>query len=212
MTTMIAKQAAWRSQGIDTDTSLLEFLQSASGSLLLPSSGLKFAVRYAGDVTPEEAGAILSAGLLLSLVQHPRTGPLTGSLGSADGLSVVTQAQALGFPAGATIWCDLESWIASVADACNYVNEWSACIVRGGYEAGLYVGWAQVPLSPIVLAGLASTGYWRGCSANIPEPWDIGWQLDQFAPGDQQLGGILVDYDVVKQDFKGRLPTFAAAA
>jgi hypothetical protein len=203
---MIAKQAAFRMQGIDTDTSLLE------NSAIVALGGAKFVVRYAGDVTLSEAEAIFGEGLLLSLVQHPRTGVVSGPLGSADGLSVVTQAHALGFPEGATVWCDLESWVGSVSDACAYVNEWSTCVVAGGYEAGLYVGYATSPLPSQALAALASTAYWKGCSAYINEPAGVGFQMYQLVPGDQSLGGILVDWNVVQRDFKGRLPTFAAGS
>jgi hypothetical protein len=198
---MIAKQATFRMQGIDTDTSLL------TGAQAVALTDAKFAVRYLGDVTAEETDAILGANLLLSLVQHPRTSALSGPLGSADGLRAATQAHALGFPSGATLWCDLESWS---GDAVSYVNEWSACVVAGGYEAGLYVGYAASPLSGTVLAALASTAYWRSCS-NVPTPSGIGWQMMQLYKPNQVLAGIQVDWNIVQDDFRGRLPTFAAA-
>ena len=189
---------------VDLDTPLSAANCTALLSLDRPSPRIAGVIRYLGDVSQAEAAIILDAGLLLGLVQHPRTSTLTAMMGQLDGTHAVSSAHALGVPDGVALWCDLESW---AGDAVSYVNEWSSAVADAGFIAGLYVGWSANPLTGAELAGLKCTAYWRSCS-EVPEPAGIGWQMMQLFPGDQASGSILVDYDVVCSDWKGRFPVF----
>jgi glycoside hydrolase-like protein len=199
---MIAVKAHVGQLGVDLDTPL-----SAASCAILKGKGISFVVRYLGDVTTSELLTVLDVGLLMGFVQHPRCAALTAALGQVDGQHAVQEANALNLPDGVTLWCDLESW---TGDAISYVNEWSGIVTDAGFIAGLYVGYAAVPLTGVELAQLASTAYWRSIS-EVPEPQGVGFCMTQLRPGDQMLGALEIDYDVCEADFKGRYPVLAGS-
>lgn len=213
--TLRVATATLGAKGADTDTKLT----SASAGAL-KAAGLDFVVRYVslgspdagGDLTPSEVQAILGAGLALMIVQHVRAPGWmpTAALGTQYGTAAAADAAACGYPAGATLWCDLEG-VAAGASAANvtaYVNAWNAAATAKGYEPGLYVGSGDV-LDANQLYATSSRRYWRSYSS-VPNVSTRGYCLLQLFPT-TTLAGVSVDLDVVQQDYKGGYPHWATA-
>lgn len=191
--------------GVDLDSPLDA---AACASLLAsdrPNPRIAFAGRYLGDLTTSEAEIVTGSGLGLLAVTHPRS-QLDAQYGTLDGQHAVQRAQFASLPTGIHLFLDLESW---TGDAIGYVNAWSAAVVKAGFLAGLYVGATSAPLTADELADLAATLYWESIS-DVPKPTGIGWGLEQAA-GDVTVAGLLVDLDLVRRDFKGRVPIAAWA-
>jgi hypothetical protein len=176
------------------------------------SQGYRFCVRYLslgagedpGDLSPQEAGNILAAGLALMPVQHVRDpGWLpTAAMGQGDGASTVANAQAVGFPAGVNVWCDLEGVgsAASAQDVCGYCGAWYSAVSAAGYVPGLYVGSDAVLTGP-QLYDLPFQHYWQSCSA-VPAIPVRGYQLVQTLV-EAPVNGIGIDHDVTRADSLG---------
>jgi hypothetical protein len=193
--------------GFDADTPI-----PANVAQQFVSQGYTFCVRYLSlgdgqapdDLSPDEAGAILSAGLGLMAVQHvrePGWAP-TAALGQGDGTDAASNAAAVGFPPGVNIWCDLEgvSDGSAAADVSGYCNAWFAAVAGGGYVPGLYVG-ANGILDGQQLYDLAFQHYWESIS-EVPVLPARGYQMIQTvvpAP----VNGIGIDQDVTQTDGEG---------
>ena len=188
----------------------------------LAALGFTFAIRYvsrvtpqnAGDLTVEEAQSILAAGLALMVVQHcprPYWTP-TAELGTQYGTVAATNAAAIGYPSGASLWLDLENMRpGSGADAiCAYANAWSRAVRGAGYLDGLYYS-ADCPLTPQQLyLDLITTRYWRALSADSPFVSTRGACMQQSLQAGQ-MAGIDLDRDVVMADAFGGLPMLLAS-
>lgn len=130
--------------GFDTDT-----VVTSTVALQFVQQGYRFCVRYlslgsgeaSGDLTPEEASSILSAGLALMPVQHVMSAGWkpSGNLGGQNGANAATNALAVGFPAGVNVWCDLEgvSSSATAQQVIDYCSSWFTAVSAGGYVPGL---------------------------------------------------------------------------
>ena len=173
--------------------------------------GYKFCFRYlslngesAGDLSPNEATDILNSGLALMPVQHVRNQGWSPNqaLGQQDGQNAVTNAQAVGFPTGVNVWCDLEGVSSAVQpqDVIDYCQAWYEAVDAAGYLPGLYVG-AGALLTGQQLYDLPFQHYWRSQS-RVPDIPTRGYQVIQFLPS-IQVNGISVDFDVVQNDRKG---------
>ncbi len=141
--------------------------------------------------------------------------------GQYDGQLAVKQLQALGTPPGHAVFLDLEgltAFHANVPELITKIQLWAKYVTAAGYIAGLYVGSPQ-PLTSDELWKLAGiTLYWRGQGSirdrfnNLAEPTKCGWCLTQAYPSiNVPLAGILVDSNLVGQDYLGRIPTLVAA-
>jgi len=172
------------------------------------AEGYKFCVRYisrgpeaSNDLTEAEATGILNAGLALMPVQHVRkAGWLpTQALGQQDGQDAARNAQAVGFPAGVNVWCDLEGVSGSVQpqDVMDYCTAWYDAVNGAGFIPGLYVGAAQ-PLSGDELFHLPFQHYWRSAS-RVPDVSVRSYQVFQLSPS-IKINGIDVDVDVTRND------------
>jgi hypothetical protein len=204
--TLVAVPARPGMQGVDCVTVL-----TPAHCVALKAAGIEFAGRYVGHVSPAERDAILGAGLQLTLVAGYSRAPgwtPTRDEGQADGASAVQHALALGIPQGCTLWLDLETWLGG--DPIAWVDMAAEVIQQAGYEAGLYVGYDDAPISPLALWQLAVTRYWKSCS-RVPVPANRGWCMVQTAPN-SMLAGVQVDRNDVLADMLGDVPTFAAAA
>lgn len=193
--------------GFDADTVI-----TAATAQEFYSQGYRFCVRYltrsntesSCDLTAQEAANILAGGLALMPVQHVRSvGWLpTADLGSQDGTEAATNAGTVGFPAGVSVWCDLEGVgsSATAADVTAYCNAWYAAVTLAGYIPGLYVG-TSVVLTAQQLYDLPFRSYWKSAS-NVPEIPVRGYQMVQTL--DQNLvNGIGIDRDVTQTDNLG---------
>jgi hypothetical protein len=174
--------------------------------------GYEFCLRYLslgvgqgdGDLTAEEAGDILAAGLALMAVQHvaePGWSP-TGDLGETNGTDAANNAAEVGFPPGVCIWCDLEGVNdnAAALDVIDYCNEWYAAVSAAGYVPGLYVG-PDAILDGQQLYDLAFEHYWQS-ESKVPAIPVRGYQMVQKLVEDL-VNGIGIDEDTTQNDNKG---------
>jgi len=190
------------------------------------AQGYRFCLRYLsrgqeapGDLGSAEAEVILQAGLALMAVQHVRKAGWqpTGALGQRDGQAAGQNAAGVGFPAGVSIWCDLEGVQAGTPgqNVIDYCNSWFTAVANAGYLPGLYVGF-QCGLNEQQLLNLKFQHYWRSQS-NVPNIGGRGYQMIQLFP-EVKRNGIGIDIDVTQSDFKQRQaqwlvrPAAAAAA
>ena len=174
------------------------------------AQGYKFCVRYVAhaqaslNLSAQESTDILNSGLALMPVQHVRApGWLPDqTLGQADGQEAAAMAQDIGFPAGVSVWCDLEevNRAAQAQDVVAYCRAWHQAVLGGGYSPGLYVGVGAL-LTRQQLFDLPFQHYWRS-SSHVPDIPNRGYQLVQLGPS-VQLNGISVDLDVAMPDTSG---------
>jgi hypothetical protein len=183
--------------GFDTATVVTAEIANA-----LVAQGYRFCARYLHrskrvDATPDgesrsiadalsiaEANTLLRAGLGLVPVQfgHSTLVP-TASLGASVGEAAASNAAGLGFPAGVTVWCDIE-WKSEAKPSgsqstIDYVNAWAKAVAAAGFRPGLYVG-SNTPLtsSELYYELPQVKHYWKSASST---PWvDVrGFQLIQ---------------------------------
>ncbi|WP_080434476.1 DUF1906 domain-containing protein [Burkholderia ubonensis] len=195
------------SRGFDTDTSI-----SSDTAQKFANQGYTFCIRYLslgagqapGDLSITEANDILEAGLALMAVQHAERsgwGP-SKEAGDANGGNAAENADAVGFPRGVIIWCDLED-VASKAtaqDVIDYCTAWFVAVSQAGYVPGLYVG-ANAGLTGQQLYDLPFEHYWQSCS-EVPAIPVRGYQMVQTRVS-EPVNGIGVDDDVTAADFEG---------
>lgn len=196
------------SAGFDSDTVL-----SANTALQFAGQGYSFCVRYlsrsgaesTGDLSTQEATDILGAGLALMGVQHVRAvGWMpTADLGSQDGAAAASHAQAIGFPVGVNVWCDLEgiSTSAAVADIIGYCNAWYAAVALAAYVPGLYVGTSIELTGEQLYDSLPFEHYWKSAS-NVPVVASRGYQMVQTLQSGT-VNDVGIDHDVTQTDSLG---------
>jgi Domain of unknown function (DUF1906) len=214
--TVIAATAG--AQGFDCDT-----VVTATVAQELAAQGYGFAIRYvsratpqdAGDLTAQEAQTILDAGLALMVVQHcpPAYWTASAALGTQNGNAAVTNAAAIGYPVGATIWVDLENMRPGTPASAifAYANAWSRAVRAAQYQDGLYYS-ADCPLSPEQLyLDLITARYWRALSADSPFVAVRGACMQQYLQSGQ-TAGIDIDRDVITPDAFGGVPVWLAPA
>lgn len=199
--------------GVDT----VQVLDAASAASLRASvtPAVRFAVRYLGSIRRAEADAILGAGLMLQLVTF---GGWCGPKGSGRAPPSATDLRALGAPAGATAWLDVEDVRISIHDLTTEIDRWSAEVRAAGYVAGAYVGPGSLLTSEEWYARPSITRYWKAASrvldryGRLQDP-ECGYCMVQLQPANTRIRdapGVLVDLDVVQADLKGkgRVPTW----
>lgn len=203
---MKTELAAVGARGVDS----LPF--SEGGSLAqaraLRAAGVDFFVGYLGAITPARLVAILAAGLAFM--------PVTFGGEYEDGpLDEIAQLKTLGIPTGTTVWLDMEGLKAFHSDPPTLIatiNAWADGIAAAGWMPGLYVG-APQPLTSAELHALHVVRYWKGqgrCvdrSNALAEPTN-GWCMTQMWPSVSWAGGILVDANIVGQDYRSRVPVW----
>lgn len=179
----------------------------------LKLAGMDFAVRYLGALTSNEVDTIVAAGLAIMPVTYgmKHGTVLDGALGDSYGLSSVRQASSAGIALGTTIWLDLEDASGTSQGIIAFVNAWAARILAAGFVPGLYAG-AGAQLTSLELYALKVTRYWHSLSrvsdrnGQLAEP-GCGWCMYQLYPS-VVVASVLVDVDVIQQDYRGRVPTW----
>ena len=200
----------------------------------LKANGVAAVAVYLGVASAARVGYVLEAGMGCFAVT------LAGEYddGATD---EVSQLKALGFPAGKHVVLDMEGLAAFKTDPpllIGKVNAWADHIRVAGYKPALYVGNPQ-PLTSLELWQLRVELYWRGQGRTVDrfnklaepggwkatkpgpivdrnlelaEPWGCGWAIDQKYPS-RHLGApaTWVDMNMVGQDYKGRVPSWAVA-
>jgi len=192
--------------GFDTDS-----VVTATTAATFFNQGFRFCVRYlsrvakqgSSDLTRQEALDILGAGLALLTVQHVRMEGWTPTveLGASDGVHAAYHGFTLGFPAGVSIWCDLEgvSGATAAQPVIDYCNAWFDAVAAAGYVPGLYVG-AQAILDGHALHALKFSHYWKSLST-VPDIPVRGYQMIQSH--EHVANGISIDEDRTQNDLLG---------
>ena len=189
---MIAKQPRVSAIGFDT----IEAITAEHLTELEPDTRIEFIGRYVDGLTAHELDAILATDRMVTLFTY------------ADEFNPaprIAELRALGIPSGVTIWLDVEG-VTQRPDV--QINTWAAAMRAAGYDPGAYVG-AQSLLTAADWTALAVDRYCRSCSY-VPEPSE-GFCLLQLSPPNQKIGTLIVDWDVVQADYRGRLPTMIGA-
>jgi hypothetical protein len=208
--------AAPGAQGFDSDTPLV-----ADTANQLFGAGFRFAIRYLsrglgqnpGDLSADEAQAILGSGLALMAVQHcPRPGwAPSAQLGDQYGQAAALNAAAIGLPPGMSLWFDLEG-VASYTtaeDTIAHVNAWAGEVESHGFSPGIYVG-ANQPLSGDELYWrLRVMRYWRSASTVPDIPYRGYCMAQALAPS--PVDDVSIDRDVILADAFGGLPMWLVA-
>lgn len=179
---------------------------TAAQAAALKASGVDGFAGYLGAMTPARLAAVLAAGLAFI--------PVTFGGEYEDGpLDEIAQLKALGIPAGASVFLDMEGLKAFKTDPTKLigmVNAWADGIAAAGYTPCLYVGVPQ-PLTSDELWNLRVKGYWRGQGSvrdrngALAEPTKCGWMMSQAWPSVVRAG-VLVDCNQVGQDYRERVP------
>ena len=201
------QQAPAGAKGFDSDTRLtLELAQQ------FLAQDYSFCLRYvslgaeqSGDLTADEVEQILQGGLALMPVQHVRMigwSP-TEELGQSTGADAGSNAEAVGFPAGVCVWCDLEgiNESASVQKVIAYCNAWYEAVAEAGFVPGLYVGRKCVLSSEQLYQNLKFSHYWKSAST-VPEVAVRGYQMIQTLEEDL-VNEIGIDKDATQTDQLG---------
>lgn len=183
---------------------------TAAQAQALKASGVDAVACYLGSINTARLGHILDAGMGFV--------PVTFAGEYNDGPNdEIAQLKALGIPAGVTVFLDLEGLSAFKTDPPGLVakiNAWADAVKAAGYIPGLYVGVPQ-PLTSAELWSLRVQRYWRGQGSvrdrnnALAEPAGCGWCMTQMYPS-YTRGGVWVDANMVGQDYKARVPTWAS--
>ena len=182
---------------------------TAAQAAALKAAGVDGLIGYLGAMNAERLRYVLDAGLGFM----PVTFAGAYNNGPQD---EILQLRALGIPAGTTVWLDMEGrgTLTDVDGLKGKINAWAGAIKAMGYEPGLYCGVPQ-PFTSAELYALAVVRYWESGSDvrdrnNALAKPNCGYCLRQFLPQGFHAG-VFVDFNMVGQDFKGRLPTWCVA-
>lgn len=196
--------------GFDTSARL-----SLVQAVQLAAAGYRFALRYVlaphaavmeDPITVAEADALRAAGLAVGLLQgFQQASQINGPDGIRDGNAAASEALAVGYPVGATLWCDLEGRFGSAQPLIDYLNNWGRQVKAAGFIPGLYNG-PQNVLNAAQIQALIFPAYWCP-GAKVPKP-ARGYQLFQMLPASIPAPGTAIDVDVVERDARGDLPVF----
>jgi hypothetical protein len=187
------------------------------------SHGYRFCVRYvrreqphAADLTAQEAGNLLDAGLGLMIVQHVESETSwtpTSDKGAAYGATAAAEAEKIGAPSGVTVWCDLEGVAVQTPaeQIVEYCNQWHSAVAAAGYVPGLYVGYHAGLNQTQLYRSLRFGHYWGAYNLNADEaPAVRGLQMKQAArkPLDAVPGASFeFQVDKIRGDALGGRPT-----
>jgi len=200
---MISANPPMAARGVDTVRLLTE-----AEALALRAAGVDYAIQYLGSVTADGVAGIIGAGLGLY--------PVTFA-DQWDGPKTVAELEALGIPAGTTVFLDVEGVGPTITPAAliEKINAWADAVSHAGFISGLYVG-AQAQLTSQELYELRIFRYWKGLSKVIDRNGALaepacGWCLVQLYPT-STCAGVLVDFSFVQRDYKGRIAPWAFAS
>ncbi len=189
----------------------LPFSQSgtAAQAQALKASGIDAVYGYLGVINASRVGFILDARMAflpVTLAAH------------YDGPTSVAQIHNLSMPPGVTVCLDVEGMAAFRSDPIaltGAIDAWADAVDGAGFMSGGYFGSPQ-PFTSDEMWALHVKRYWRGQGrivdrhGALAEPSKSGWCVTQVYPSVTR-GGVLVDIDVIGQDYLGRVPSWVIA-
>jgi hypothetical protein len=203
-------------RGFDTATPL-----TAASASAFVVAGFRFTVRHlsAGEtaspdaLTSVESLAILQAGLALMAMQRVAVSGSVPSeaLGQQYGRTAAASARAVGFPAGVTIWLDLDGVPAETnADAViAFCNAWFRDVAAAGYAPGMCVGPDTILSEEQLEVDLRVRHYWN-VGAAVQRVPIRGWCMLQDSNDESEVGGVAYAGDTVQADHLRGTPTWLA--
>lgn len=205
---MIAKLPRVSALGIDT----IEPLTDAHLDEITADPRIEFVGQYVDNLTAERLAAILDRGLLVTLFTFA---------GEFDPMGRIAKLLALKVPAGVTIWLDVEDEKILAVDLVSRITRWGNAIKTAGFDPGEYAGAGEL-LTSGELTALPVDRYAHSCSSVrdrvnlIAEPASGYCFFQGFPPNakirPESTSDLIVDWDVVFEDYRGRLPTMIGKA
>jgi len=151
------------------------------------------------------------------IVQHvaaPGWSP-TKALGQSYGAVAASEAKTIGYPMGATLWCDLEgvSGSASPSEVIDFCNAWYDAAGQAGYYPGLYVGDSCGLTATELYRKLSFKAYWSAYNLNrdnIPAVRGVCMRQKPYPPRERRIDcPFEYDEDFIAADSLGGTPTLA---
>lgn len=203
--TWIVETAIPFARGVDT----VDSADLARLATQVKSEGYDFAYVYLGGATAAQCIAIATVMPIIPVTFGNRTDP-NEALTNMANMGLPLKDPSNGTPS--TILLDAEAQSDSAATLIARWNAWAAGIQKAGSHAGIYEGEETTPLTGDEYGALLFTAYWKSAS-EVPLPTlrgtPIGWLATQLLPADYKLPcGLVVDVDVLGEDYRGRLPTW----
>ena len=205
----IALDGCW---GVDTSAKLSASAIQALASATVLGQPIRAVCRYVffgppkgGDIDELELERIRTAGLVLWLAQHVRSGSwvASGPLGAVDGQWAVRNALAAGYaPVAASpppaLCLDMESVRNPGPDAVAHALQWRDVVALAGFRPVVYIGF-DCGLTPAELATLG-VPIWSDYGTRVPPPGRgfAGKQHSQTT-----VAGVGVDPDEFHADMAG---------
>lgn len=126
--------------------------------------------------------------------------------GTTRGQQAVTAAHQSGYPAGSTLYLDVEkTGSASRSTIMSWIQNWAAVVNNAGFEAGVYLG-APNPLTVDDANQLDSSNtvkhFWESVSSSSHLSTARGYQIVQTSASSSACSSS-VDYDRSQVDSKG---------
>jgi hypothetical protein len=189
---------------------LFDSLQfSQSGTLAqarkLKSAGFDGGFVYIGVATSSQITVMLVAGL----------GVIPVTLAGAWTSPFVEQIQAMDFCPGVSVFLDIEGKSLVASEIQPIINARCKELSAAGFIPSGYFGVPQ-PFPSATMYKLPFEGYWHGQGSirdflgDLAEPSGCGWQCYQAWPS-QTVEGVLLDYNMVTADYKGRVPSWGVS-
>lgn len=208
-------------RGFDADTTITKEMAHAAVSRQDPYKFVwryvRRAMKHSYDVTKSEIEICHAAGLGVALVQHVSPAPWFPSKASGTNYGAVAASEALsvGFPAGATLACDLEGVTSAAppSSVIDFLNAWYDEAARAGFLPLLYVGDSARLTAQQLYQNLRFKLYWSAYNLNADQyPAIRGVCIRQLVahhvdwlPG---LDSQTMDVDILQADRFGGLPVF----
>ena len=178
--------------------------------------GFRFVMRYVSrntvqgtnDLTRNECEDIHRAGLAIGVVQHvsPEGWDASAMKGTDYGTNAARQVINLGFPAGMSVWCDLEGINPNDPDSMAFASAWYHAVDSYNLNPGIYLGWHDL-ITGKQAYNLPFKSYWSAYNldgSQFPNP--RGVQIRQAS--ERVRHGVRYDPDTVSADKMGDRPWF----
>ncbi|WP_230314014.1 glycoside hydrolase domain-containing protein [Nakamurella alba] len=158
----------------------------------------------------DEYSTALGLGYSVSLFQGYLTSAWkTPARGTTRANAVVGAAKAQGYPAGATIFLNVEDTkiagqtsVQNRATIIQWIRNWTKVVAAAGYKPGLYIGVPQA-LTAADIANVGAQVFWRSASSSAPQAAQ-GFVIQQSAAQfDITLCGTRIDVDTTSTDNRG---------